>query len=121
VTRRLSLRGRMVMTAVAASAVALGTLLVLALPALERHAVQQAGTTLAAEARLMARVVEEALARGTSQDALDPVVDAAAREVDARVTIIAADGQVLADSSLSGPALATLENHANRPEVKAAL
>jgi two-component system phosphate regulon sensor histidine kinase PhoR len=119
--RRLSLRGRMVMTAVIAAAVALGALLVLAGPALESRARHQTADTLAAEARLMARVVEDELARGTSKDALDPVVDAAARDVEARVTVIAPDGRVLADSSVSGPELVRLENHANRPEVKEAL
>ena len=119
--RRLSLRGRMVTTAVVAAAVALGVLLVLAAPALERRALQQTADTLQAEARLMARVVEDALARGTSPEALDPVVDAAAGDAEARVTIVAPDGRVLADSAVSGPALGALENHADRPEVKAAL
>jgi two-component system phosphate regulon sensor histidine kinase PhoR len=37
------------------------------------------------------------------------------------VTIIAPDGRVLADSSLSGPELAAVENHGHRPEVVEAL
>jgi two-component system phosphate regulon sensor histidine kinase PhoR len=48
-------------------------------------------------------------------------VDAAAREVDARVTIVAPDGRVLADSALSGADLRAVENHGGRPEVKGAL
>jgi len=119
--RRLSLRGRMVMTAVVAAGTALAALLLAAGPRLEARAHAEAAATLAAEARLMARVVEDALAHGTSVDQLDPVVDAAAREVNARVTIIAPDGRVLGDSALSGPALLAMENHANRPEVQAAL
>jgi two-component system phosphate regulon sensor histidine kinase PhoR len=117
----LSLRGRMVMTAVVAAAIALGALLLLAGPRLERRAREDAKATLLADARLMARVVEDSLARGTTPEALDPIVDDAAREVDARVTVIARDGRVLADSAVSGPALLALENHAGRPEVKAAL
>jgi two-component system phosphate regulon sensor histidine kinase PhoR len=111
----------MVVTAAAAAAVALGALLLLAGPALERRALHQTADTLTAEARLMARVVEDALARGTSPEALDPVIDAAAADVEARVTIVAPDGRVLADSAVSGAALRALENHAGRPEVKAAL
>ncbi len=117
----LSLRGRMVMTAVVAAGIALAVLLALASPRLERRARADAEATLVAEARLMARVVEDSLARGTRPEALDPVVDEAAREVNARVTVIAPDGRVLADSALSGAALLALENHAGRPEVKAAL
>jgi two-component system phosphate regulon sensor histidine kinase PhoR len=119
--RRLSLRGRMVTTAVVASAVALAALLLLAAPALQRRALHQTAETLFAEARLMARVVEDALARGTGTEALDPLIDEASRDVGARVTVIAPDGRVLADSAVSGAQLATLENHAGRPEVREAL
>jgi two-component system phosphate regulon sensor histidine kinase PhoR len=38
-----------------------------------------------------------------------------------RVTIIARDGKVLGDSEKDGPALAAMENHGGRPEVRAAL
>jgi two-component system phosphate regulon sensor histidine kinase PhoR len=119
--KRLSLRGRMVMTAVAAAGVALAVLLLLVGPTLDRRARDQAFAGLTAEARLMARVVEEQLARGTSPEALDPVVDAASREVNARVTVIAPDGKVLADSAASGADLERVANHADRPEVQGAL
>jgi len=111
----------MVMTAVVAAGVALAVLLLLAGPPLDRRAREDAFAALTAEARLMGRVVEDELARGTGPDRLDPVVDAAAREVGARVTIVAADGRVLADSVASGAELARMENHANRPEVRPAL
>ncbi|HEX9186098.1 MAG TPA: HAMP domain-containing protein, partial [Vicinamibacteria bacterium] len=119
--RRLSLRGRMVMTAVVAAGLALAVLLLLAGPPLDRRARDDAFAALTAESRLMARVVEEALARGTGPAELDPVVDDAAREVGARVTIVAPDGRVLADSSASGADLARVENHGGRPEVRGAL
>jgi len=121
VRKRLSLRGRMVMTAVAAAGVALAVLLLLVGPTLDRRARDQAFAGLTAEARLMARVVEEQLGRGTNLEALDPVVDAASREVDARVTVIAPDGKVLADSAASGTDLENVANHADRPEVQGAL
>jgi len=121
VRKRLSLRGRMVMTAVVAAGVALAVLLLLVGPTLDRRARDQAFAGLTAEARLMARVVEEQLGHGTNPEALDPVVDAASREVDARVTVIASDGKVLADSAASGIDLERLANHADRPEVQGAL
>ena len=58
--KRLSLRGRMVMTAVVAAGVALAVLLLLVGPSLDRRARDQAFASLTAEARLMARVVEDA-------------------------------------------------------------
>ncbi len=57
--RRLSLRGRMVVTAVVATAVVLAVLLVWASPTLERRARDDAFATLTAQAWLMARVAEE--------------------------------------------------------------
>ncbi len=119
--KRLSLRGRMVAIAVAAAGVALAVLLLLVGPSLDRRARDQAFESLTAEARLMARVVEDQLGRGTNLEALDPVVDAASREVDARVTVIAPDGTVLADSAASGIELERLANHAGRSEVQGAL
>jgi two-component system phosphate regulon sensor histidine kinase PhoR len=111
----------MVTTAVVAAGLALLALLVLAGPRLTARAREQSFTALAAEARLMARVMEDELARGVAPDALDPVVDAAAKDVDARVTVIDRDGRVLSDSAASGAELARLENHAGRPEVREAL
>ena len=119
--KRLSLRGRMVMTAVVAAGIALAVLLLLVGPTLDRRARDQAFAALTAEARLVARVVEEQLGRGTSPETLDPVVDAASREVNARVTVIAPDGKVLADSAASGTDLERVANHADRPEVRGAL
>jgi two-component system, OmpR family, phosphate regulon sensor histidine kinase PhoR len=118
---RLGLRGRMALVSLVATAAALLTVLLLVGPGLRARAEQRTRETLLAEARLMARVVEEPLARGAGVAELDPLVDEAAHEVAARVTIVAPDGRVLADSALSGPALLALENHASRPEVQLAL
>jgi two-component system, OmpR family, phosphate regulon sensor histidine kinase PhoR len=117
----LGLRARLGTAALAAAAVALLAVHFLAEPGLRRRILEETRVTLFAEARLMARVVEDGLARGASSDELDPIVDEAAREVRARVTVVALDGRVLADSALSGADLASLENHAGRPEVKEAL
>ena len=51
----------------------------------------------------------------------DALADDLGPAAHARVTFIAPDGKVLGDSELSGPALAAAENHADRPEVVAAL
>ena len=118
---RFGLRERIALGAVAASAAALVAVLLLVGPALRRRTVENTRSTLLAEARLMARVVEPPLAEGAPPGAIDALVDSAAREVSARATIIAPDGRVLADSSLSGHELAAVENHAARPEVVDAL
>ncbi len=97
----LSLRGRMAAVALSASAAALLSLLVFVGPGLRREATGAVRDVLLAEARLLTRVVEEPLARGVSSDELDRLVDAAARDVRARATVVAPDGRVLADSSLA--------------------
>jgi two-component system phosphate regulon sensor histidine kinase PhoR len=111
----------MAITALVASATALVAVLLLVGPSLRERALEWQRDGLLSEARLMARVVEEPLLRGVSSDELDRTVDDAAREVRARVTVVAPDGKVLADSSLSGAALASVENHGTRPEVRAAI
>ncbi|PYQ01307.1 MAG: hypothetical protein DMF82_19625 [Acidobacteria bacterium] len=117
----LGLRGRIAVTAVAATASALLVVLALEGPDLHRRAVEQVRARLLAEARLMARVVGQPLADGRPSDEIDALVDEAARDVQARVTIIAGDGTVVADSALSGEPLRTVENHLGRPEVQEAL
>ena len=82
--------------------VSLLVVLLMVEPGLRRHSQDHTRDTLLAEARLMARVVEHPLAEGASSAEIDRLVDEAAREVRARVTIVAPDGRVLADSSLSG-------------------
>lgn len=47
-------------------------------------------------------------------------VQRASRQIGARLTIIAADGVVLADSEVGSENLALVENHASRPEIEAA-
>lgn len=115
------LRGRMVFTAMAASGAALLLLWFLITPRLRAWSIQQTEATLNAEARLMTRVVAASLARGDQPERLDALVDEAARDMHARVTIVGLDGGVLADSAVSGRELAALENHLQRPEVQAAL
>lgn len=115
---RFGLRERLLVTALAASATALVAVLVLVGPALRRRALEHTRATLLSEARLVGRLAEDPLARGAAIEELDAHVDAAARDLRARVTLIAPDGRVLADSSLSGPALQTAQNHRDRPEVQ---
>ncbi len=75
--------------------------------------------SLSSEAQLTA----ELLSRQPSLDdrALDDEADAIGARIAARVTLIAADGRVVGDSERDDAALASMENHADRPEVQEAL
>jgi hypothetical protein len=61
-----------------------------------------------------------ALLRGYTDAALVAQVKNFARVLQARVTVIDAAGRVIADSEVQSSALARLENHADRPEVRGA-
>ncbi len=67
-----------------------------------------------------AALIDQALA-GAQGEPLDETVDRFAHAIGSRVTIIAADGNVLADSDVPAERLASLESHADRPEVVEAL
>ena len=70
---------------------------------------------LLSEARLIAEVLTRCEA--VAPPGADAEADRLGHVLPARVTLIAEDGRVLGDSTVSGPALADLDNHAERPEV----
>jgi len=67
---------------------------------------------------LLARDIETHLQAGDSYDDLSPLINTYAEVTQTRVTLVRNDGVVAADS-LADPR--TMENHLDRPEVKAAL
>jgi two-component system phosphate regulon sensor histidine kinase PhoR len=70
------------------------------------------------EAKLVANVSLPGLAAPGNQSNLDGIAKATGNEIGARVTLIAPDGTVLGDTDQDP---LTMENHSERPEVKAAL
>jgi two-component system phosphate regulon sensor histidine kinase PhoR len=75
--------------------------------------------TLMAEARLASELLSHsaAVTTGASVSALDEQADRMGRLLDARVTLIAPDGRVVGDSAETLEGIASMENHATRPEV----
>jgi two-component system phosphate regulon sensor histidine kinase PhoR len=72
--------------------------------------------SLISEAHLVADVLATH-ERDIQPEAIEAEAVRIGKTLPARVTLVAADGTVVGDSMVSGPALATLENHATRPEV----
>lgn len=64
---------------------------------------------------------ETSAAARTSPEALQAWVEQAAGRGNLRVTVIAEDGRVIAESTRTLATLGTLSNHADRPEIAAAL
>ena len=96
---------------------ALAAALVAALPyvavTLERHQVETLGERLLAEARMASAALP-----WTAGAPLDEDCARLGTELGVRLTVIAPDGRVLGESTRSSE---SLENHADRPEVRAAL
>jgi two-component system phosphate regulon sensor histidine kinase PhoR len=115
------LNRRILLTSTAAASVALLVVYIIVGPRLRSRARDEVHQALRAEAHLLDISVGDYLLRGDGPGVLDPLVDEAARRSRSRYTVIAADGRVLADSSVSDHRLASLDNHGNRPEVRQAV
>jgi two-component system phosphate regulon sensor histidine kinase PhoR len=89
--------------------------------ALDRFASESLEARLATTGRLLHDDVRALLRRRASPVELGAFVRHAAAPTESRVTIMALDGTVVADSEVAPDDLGRLENHAARPEMRAAL
>jgi two-component system phosphate regulon sensor histidine kinase PhoR len=88
---------------------------------LRRHERLQLEHALAAQAELARELAAGVPLRPEETPRLDPLARRAAGAAGVRVTLIAPDGTVVADSDIHPPDLPRVENHAGREEVRAAL
>jgi two-component system phosphate regulon sensor histidine kinase PhoR len=77
--------------------------------------------SLEQRAQLAAELVADIPFETTPSAQLDALADRLGRAADARVTLVARDGSVVGDSHVPLARLASLANHAERPEVREAL
>ena len=95
-----------------------GVYVTLALQSFAERAVE---AQLHTAARLLHDEARMLVAGDAPSTALQAFVMRAARPTESRVTLIARDGRVLADSGVTFEELPRVDNHADRPEVRAAL
>jgi two-component system phosphate regulon sensor histidine kinase PhoR len=88
---------------------------------LERVAIESIEARLGTAARVLEDEARATLRAGGEARGLQTFVERAARRTNSRVTLVAPDGQVLADSERRPDEVAGMDNHAARPEVRAAL
>jgi two-component system phosphate regulon sensor histidine kinase PhoR len=118
----VSLRGRLFAGYVAVALVASVAFLQIAGPAQERWLVERAAASLERVAALSARdIANRSAVISPARPDWPAEAESLAAIVGLRVTLIAPDGAVVGDSELSRGRLATVENHAAREEVRAAL
>ena len=91
----------------------------LALRSVERHELARTAESLEARTALATLTLQPLLA--TADPSLQRMVRDLSHQAHTRVTVIRADGAVLADSETPDDALSRLENHGTRPEVIQAL
>jgi two-component system, OmpR family, phosphate regulon sensor histidine kinase PhoR len=89
--------------------------------AFDDFAVESLEARLATAGRLLHDDVRALLGRRAGREELGAWVRRAAAPTESRVTIMAPDGVVVADSEVPPAELGRLENHAARPEMRAAL
>jgi two-component system phosphate regulon sensor histidine kinase PhoR len=89
--------------------------------ALDQFAVTSLEARLVTAGRLLHDEARELLARGADAETVGAFVRRTARPTESRVTLIALDGVVLGDSEVVTAELGRLDNHRDRPEVRAAL
>ncbi len=89
--------------------------------ALETFAVEALEARLATAARLLMDDARGLVARSAGPDAVRAFALRASEPAGSRITLIALDGRVLGDSEVPVASLPQVENHAGRPEVRAAL
>jgi two-component system phosphate regulon sensor histidine kinase PhoR len=89
--------------------------------ALERVAIEVLESRLTVATRVLHDEALVAVQPGAPPRTVQAFVERTTRATGMRVSLIAPDGRVLADSERPGDAIATMDNHADRPEVRAAL
>jgi len=117
---RLDFRAKTFLAALAVAAIALTMATLIIAWELRRDERASIELRLTDQARLIAELLSRDPQAGDDAN-LDAEADRLADFINGRVTLIAADGRVVGDSTLDGEPLATLENHLQRPEVQAAL
>ena len=117
---RATFQAKFFVAALASTLIALAVAGAVFATTMRRQIDERIERTLVAEARLAANLLSRSRAFGSVQD-MDDEADRLGELLGARVTFIAPDGRVVGDSSEPLDGLMAMENHAQRPEVIAAL
>jgi two-component system phosphate regulon sensor histidine kinase PhoR len=114
----MTFRTRLFLGSLAAAGATLVVATVLVSWSLRQSVSERIERSLVTQARLTAELLSGQRARTRAE--LDLEADTLGRLAEARVTFIAPDGTVVGDSEVPAQGLASVDNHADRPEVRAA-
>ena len=116
----IGFRVKLFLAACGAAAIGLGVAAVMISRSVAAETEAQIQQGLVAQTRLAAQLLSDN-PLSADLEMLDREADRLGQQSGARVTFVAADGRVIGDSAEDFAALATLENHATRPEIVDAL
>ena len=116
----MRLRTRLFLSALGIAVVSLFIAAALGSTSIQRQLFDRIESELVAQTRLVAELVA-LQASNVPVSQLDIQADALGAQLGARVTLVAPDGRVVADSAEDGAGLRALENHGQRPEIEAAV
>ena len=111
-----SFQTKFFLAALASAVIALAIAGVLFVTLMRQRLDQQIEATLVAQAKLVAELLMRG-APATTAAALDADADRLSALTGTRVTLVAADGRVMGDSSETLDGVAAMENHGQRPEI----
>ncbi len=114
----MTFRTRLFLTSLVTAAITLAVATMLVSWSVRRTTNERIERSLIGQARLAAETLSHRQAAAGGE--LDREANALGGLVGARVTLVAPDGVVIGDSELDGEALATVENHGDRPEIQQA-
>ncbi len=115
----MTFRTRLFVSSLAAAGATLVVATVMVSWSIRESVSQRIERSLIVEARLTAELLSRQ--RPSTRLELDAEADDLGRLGSARITFIAPDGTVVGDSEVAADALASVSNHGDRPEVRAAL
>ena len=115
----MRLRTRLFLAAFGIAVVSLLIAAALGSTSIQRQLLDRIESELVAQTRLVAELVA-LQASNVPVSQLDLQADALGAQLGARITLVALDGRVVADSAEDGAGLLALENHGQRPEIAAA-
>ncbi|MCC6139438.1 MAG: HAMP domain-containing protein [Nitrospira sp.] len=121
---KLSIRWKVALGSLLAVTCGLAIAGLLAMQSLEQQEISQLNDILDARSNLVEYSLQPAFAAPPSpgqQTHLRDIVRQLGARALARVTVVAADGTVIADSAVDDAGLAAVENHLSRPEIQQAL
>jgi two-component system phosphate regulon sensor histidine kinase PhoR len=113
----MKMRSKLFLTYLLLSFLSLSIAGILIFSSVKKRSLLELEQSMLSQTQLLSYIFALPLVDSLGIEATDSLADQLGRKIPGRITIIAKDGKVVADSYLSGSDLLQMENHKDRPEV----